>query len=58
MNQLVCTPDVGANLIQMFSISGAAAVTVTFAVLRGRRMIKTAILRGVARARSFFNECN
>lgn len=55
MDHFVCRPEVGANIIQMFSISGAFALAITFSVMRWRREIKAALSKGGARGRSSFH---
>lgn len=54
MHQLVCRPEVGANLLQMYAVSGVFAIVVTASIVHWRVRIKQAIKRGVEHSKRHF----
>lgn len=51
MAQMVCTPEVGANIARIFTISAVFTSAAMFAIVRWRAPIRTAIKKGVATTR-------
>lgn len=54
MVQLVCTPEVGANIAHMFGVSAVFTSVAMFAIVRWRTPIRAAIKKGVATTRRRF----
>ncbi|WP_434716390.1 hypothetical protein [Paraburkholderia sp. A3RO-2L] len=54
MVQLVCTPEVGANIARMFGISAIFTLLAMFSIVRWRAPIRAAIKTGVTTTRRRF----